>query len=345
MTDSTKKTPSTTRRRFVQGTTAAAATSTFFIGRSAKADEPEHIIKIATVAPPGTPWAKQLKKLKKYIKTESEGRIKVKTYLGGALGGEIQTAESTKRGTIQIFGGTASALASLVPELDVLELPYLFKSEKSADNILDNVIREDVERLLWDRGFKLLFYSENGYRSIGSNFEINSIADLANRKMRSQESDVHLNSWRAMGASPVPITVTEVLSSLQTGVVDGFDNTPLFAFAASWYQAITHFTLTKHIYQPGIIVASRKFWETLPADLQTIVAGDPAKLAKKGRRGVRAIGGMLESNFEGAGVKLVRLSDSDRKQFSANAPEVWAKFAKGASAEGKALLDKIKKNA
>ena len=344
MTEKKKPTPAT-RRSFVKGTTAAAATSTFFIGRSAKADDPEHVAKIATVAPPGTPWAKQLRRLKKEWQKKSEGRLKVKTYLGGAKGGEKQTVEETKRGALQIFGGTASALASLVPELDVLELAYLFPTEKKADKILDTVIREDLDSLLWDRGFKLLFFSENGYRSIGSKFPVSGPGDLAGRKMRSQESDVHLNMWRkVMGASPVPITVTEVHSSLQTNLVDGFDNTPLFAFAASWYQAITHFTLTKHIYQPGIVVASRKFWESLPTDLQTIVMGDPADLAKKGRRGVRAIGPMLVSNFEQAGVNLTRLSDSDLKEFSKNAPKVWDAFRKSTTSTGKKLLDKIKKN-
>ncbi|MCH9687844.1 MAG: TRAP transporter substrate-binding protein [Deltaproteobacteria bacterium] len=340
MTKRTKS--STTRRRFVQGTAAAAA-STFFIGK-ARADEPEFVLKVATVAPAGTPWAKQLQKLKRTIKKESEGRIKVKTYLGGALGDEIATAEATKRGTIQIFGGTAGALAQSIPELAMLELPYLFPNEKAADNILDNVIREDLEQLLMKQGYKLLFFSENGFRSIGSSFPINSPADLANRKMRSQESDVHLNTWRSFGASPVPIAVTEVLSGLQTGVVDGFDNTPLFAFAASWYQAITHFTLTEHIYQPGIIVASRKFWDSLPPDLQTIVQGDPAKLAKAGRRGVRSIKSLLVQNFVDAGISLKKLSSSEKAAFSAKAEEVHAKFRASTTSTGKALLDKIKAN-
>lgn len=332
---------SPTRRRFVQGTAAAAA-STFFIGR-ARAHEPEFVMKIATVAPAGTPWAKQLKKLKKKIKVESEGRIKVKTYLGGALGDEISTAEATKRGTIQCFGGSAGALASAVPEIAVLELPYLFKNEKAADRIIDEVIGEDLERLLDERGYKLWFTTVNGYRSIGSNFEVNEPADLAKKKMRSQESDVHLDTWRhVMGASPVPISVTEVLSSLQTGVVDGFDNTPLFSFAASWHQAISHFTLTKHIYQPGIIVLSKKFWDALPPDLQTIVLGDPAKLAKKGRRAVRALAPMLLQNFTDSGIQLNELSDAKRAVFAARADQVHANFRKNASDEGKALLDKIK---
>jgi tripartite ATP-independent transporter DctP family solute receptor len=331
---------STTRRTFVQGTAAAAA-STFFIGR-ARAEEPEFVMKVATVAPVGTPWATQLKKVKTAIKEQSGGRIKVKTYLGGALGDEIATAEATKRGTIQCFGGTFGALASAVPELDVLELPYLFPSEKKADEILDDVIRQDLEALLWERGYKLLFYSENGYRSIGSTFEVKSPGDLKGRKMRAQQSDVHLNTWKAFGASPVPIAVIDVLPGLQTGVVDGFDNTPLFAFAASWHQAISHYTLTKHIYQAGVVVLSRKFWESLPADLQTVVLGDPADMAKKGRRGVRAIGPMLEQNFVDAGIVLNKLSDADRSAFAAKAEEVHDKFRSSTTAQGKALLDKIK---
>ncbi|MCX4247314.1 TRAP transporter substrate-binding protein [Paraliomyxa miuraensis] len=331
---------SSTRRRFVQGSAAAAA-STFFIGR-ARAADPEFVMKVATVAPPGTPWATELQRLKSAIKTQSEGRIKVKTYLGGALGGEIETAEATKRGTIQVFGGTAGALSALVPEIEMLELPFLFPNEKAADKILDTVIREDLDALLWERGFKLMFYSENGYRSIGSTFPVSSPADLRGKKMRSQQSDVHLDTWKSMGASPVPITVTEVLSSLQTGVVEGFDNTPLFAFAASWHQAISHFTLTRHIYQPGIVLCSRKFWEELPPDLQTIVMGDPADLAKKGRRGVRAIAPMLEQNFVNAGITLSKLSDGERSAFASKAEEVHTKFRNGTTAQGKAILDKIK---
>lgn len=331
---------SSSRRRFVQGTSAAAA-STFFIGR-AKAEEPEFIMKIATVAPPGTPWATQLRQVKKTIQDKSEGRIKVKTYLGGALGDEISTAEATKRGTIQCYGGSPAALGSAVPELNCIELPFLFKNEKTADNILDNVIREDLDNLLTDRGFKLSFFSENGYRSMGSTFPIETPADLSGKKMRSQESEVHLNTWRAFGASPVPMAVTEVLSGLQTGVVDGFDNTPLFAFAASWYQAISHWTETRHIYQPGIVVLSKKFYDSLPADLQEIVKGDIAKLSKKGRRGVRSIGPMLLDNFTNAGIPVSTLTDSQRAAFQGTAEGVWDKFRASTTDAGKALVDKIK---
>lgn len=330
------------RRRFVGGA-AAAATAPFFIGRSARADD-EITMKIATVAPAGTPWATQLNKLKKDIKEQSGGRIKVKAYLGGALGDEIAAAEATARGTVQCFGGSIGALAAAgVPELECIELPYLFPNASAADKVLDEVIREDLDKLLWERGFKLAFYSENGFRSIGSSFPIATLADLKGRKMRSQEAQSHLDTWKAFGALPVPIAVTEVLSSLQTGVVDGFDNTPLFAFAASWYQGITHFTLTEHIYQPGVVVYSRKFWESLPADLQAVILGDPAKLAQQGRRGVRAIAPQLVENFKLAGITVTELSAADKAGFAAAAAIAHASFVKRTSATGNALLEKIQR--
>ncbi len=330
---------SSSRRSFVAGSAAAAA-STFFIGR-AKADEAEFTMKIATVAPAGTPWAEQLTKLKKHIKEVTGGRIRVKAYLGGGLGDENSTAEATKRGTIQCFGGSIGALASAVPELECIELPYLFPNEKAADNVLDTVIREDIDALLWERGYKLFFCTENGYRSIGSTFEISEVKHLKGKKMRSQEAKVHLETWTALGASPLPLAVTEVLPSLQTGAVDGFDNTPLFAFAAGWYQGIKYFTLTKHIYQPGIVVFSRKFWESLPADLQTIVMDDPLKLSKQGRRGVRAMEGQLIENFRTAGVTVNELSATSKVTFASTAAEAYAKFVKRANPAGAALLKKI----
>ncbi len=326
------------RRSFVAGSAGV-----FLVPRFAKA-EAEFTMKVASVAPAGTPWAKHLRALKKRIQNDSGGRIKVKAYLGGALGDEIATAEATKRGAIQVFGGTAAALASAVPELAVVELPFLFDRVAQADHVLDHVIRQDLEKLLWDRGYKLAFYSENGWRSIGTNFgPVHGPKDLAGKKMRSMESDVHLATWRALGASPVPIPVTEVLSALQTGVVDGFDNTPLFTFAASWYQGINNFTLTRHSYQPGLVVISRKWWEKLPADLQQVVLGDPAAESKKGRRGVRAIRKMLVQNFTNAGIAVYEPTAAERAAMRQATRKVHDEFARKTGSAGKRLLDKIRK--
>ena len=299
-----KKPLETNRRNFMVGT--AAAVSTFFIGRSrAHAGDAEITLKFATVAPPDTPWSKHVDRFKKWVKEDTGGKVRVKAYLGGALGDENSTASRCRKGAIAGWAGTFEALASIVPELAVFGLPYLFPDEKKADDILDNVIKAEVIKALDKAGFVLLFFSENGYRSIGTNFGfVKSTADLKGKKMRSQQGDVHTNTWRALGASPQPIAVTEAMTALQTGVVDGFDNTPLFTFAASWYQAITHFTLTEHSYQPAVAVMCKSVWETLPADVQASLVGDMQAESAWGRKKVRAIKSDLIANFSAAGINV-----------------------------------------
>jgi TRAP-type C4-dicarboxylate transport system substrate-binding protein len=334
---------SPTRRRFVQGATASAAIAPFLVGQAHAADA-EFVVKLASVAPPGTPWEKLVRKFEKLIEEGSEGRIAVKKYLGGGLGDEISTAEACKRGKIQCWGGSMGALASAVPELECLELPYLFPSSKKAYEVLKK-IRTQLSDLLWDRGYKFAVYSQNGFRSIGSTFEINEVKDLKGHKMRSLQNKVHLDTWKAFGASPVAMAITEVLSSLQTGVVDGYDNTELFSFAAALYMATTHWTLTRHCYQPAAVVYSRKWWETLPTELQEALAVDGEEMTKMEERGFRSINAMtpqLVQNFRDAGIAVKELDDSERKKWKAASSKVHGSFEKRTTDAGRALFKAVK---
>ena len=207
-------------------TLVSALASALVAAETKSADAQEsYEMKIATVAPEGTPWEKQLRKIRRYIGDKTGGRVRVKMFMGGSLGGEKALVRRTAQGGIQCFGGSTAALASLVPELNVVEAPYLFNNAAQADRALDHAevlgkVREAVEA----RGFKFGFWAENGFRSwFTKDRAIRTPADLNGLRMRSQEAHVHLAAYRAFGANPVPIDVTNVLTSLQTNVVDGFD--------------------------------------------------------------------------------------------------------------------------
>lgn len=313
--------------------------------RAQDKSEKTFVLKLATVAPDNTPWAEQVNAWKARVEKESKGRVKVKAFLGGTLGDENSTADETRRGGISIWGGSTGALGSIIPELQVLELPYLFRTPEEADYILDEVLYEDLRKLLEQRGFVLAFWAENGYRSFGSKFgHVKTPADLKGRKMRSQPSSVHLETYRALSASPVPIGVTEVLSSLQTGVVDGYDNTPLFAFAASWYQGAKYYTVSDHIYQPGAVLISKKVWDTMPADLHEVLLGDPKAMAREGRKDVRMLAPLLLENFVAAGIDLYRLTEAEKAALAKATLPVHQRFLQ--SSEGrkaKPLYDKAMK--
>jgi TRAP-type transport system periplasmic protein len=140
----------------------------------------------------------------------------------------------------------------------------------------------------------------------------------------------------------VPIDVTNVLTSLQTGVVDGFDNTPLFTFATSWYQAAKHLTLAQHAYQPGIIVYSKKWFDGLPADIQKELTEVPQELVQEGRDAVRRMDPILIRNLERYGITVHKPSASELAAFKAKSKNVADKVASKIGRDGQALLRQIK---
>jgi tripartite ATP-independent transporter DctP family solute receptor len=331
---------SSSRRRVLAGAAAAVATVAL-PRRRARADV--FTLKLASVAPDGTPWAEQLAAYKQKVEAESKGRIKIKPFLGGSLGDENQTVGECRRGAIAMWGGTTGALATSVPEISVLELPYLFRDAAQADHVLDEVLGEELRKRLIARGFVPLFWSENGFRSFGTKWApVKAPGDLKGHKMRSQESLVHLETYRAMGALPQPIAVTEVLPALQTGVVDGFDQTPLYTFAASWHLGIKHFTLSEHIYQPGLVLASKKEFDKLPADLQKVLTADVARITTDGRTAVREMAPLLLQNFTSAKIPVHRPSAAEREAFARATASVHETYAK-AVPTARPLLAAIKK--
>lgn len=274
-------------------------------------------VKFASVAPKGTPWAQTLEDIKKRVKKESKGDILVKTYLGGQLGGELESIQKIRRGNIQGGGITCAALASVVKELDVLELPYLFESYEQADYVLDNYLYEYFKKLFAQKDLILVSWAENGWRNIGHKSKlIKNPNDLKGEKMRSQESKVHLAFWKTLQAAPQAIAVPEVLPALQTGVVQGFDNTPLFTLAAEWHTAIKFFSITKHIYQPGAVVYGKKLWDKASEKQKKILLGNANGLAPEARMGVRALGDELVSVLKSQGIEVYELSKKERKLFA-----------------------------
>ncbi|MFO0601172.1 MAG: TRAP transporter substrate-binding protein [Myxococcaceae bacterium] len=295
-------------------------------------------VKVGSVAPEGTPWAEWIDSIKARIEKDTAGKAKLKIFLGGKLGGEKEMVEETKNGNLQMFGGSTGSLAQYVPELNVLELPYIFTSDAEADFVLDK-LRDQVGKLLEAKGFVMVMWAENGWHGYGVKGKcVENVADMKGLKMRSQESYVHLETYKAFGASPVEMAVPEVLGALQTGTVDGYSNTPLFSFATSWYQGITHYTYTRHIYQPALMVISKKFFDAQSDDVKKalLVRSDE----RAGIDGVRALSQPLLDNFTAAGKTVCKLTPEQTKAYADKVKPVWDVFAKK-SPGNKAILDVV----
>jgi TRAP-type C4-dicarboxylate transport system substrate-binding protein len=320
------------RRTFLAG--AAAASVAGLAGLKPAAADDAFELKIATVAPDKTPWADLLKTYKKNVEAAAKGRLKVRVFLGGTMGDENETVRMTARGQLSGVGASTGAVASLVEELAAIEIPFQFKSGNEADYVLDKYLLEDMDTRFRAKGLVLGFWSENGFRHFGASFPIKGPADLRGKKMRSQESYVHIEMWKALEASAQAIPTTEVTTALKTGSVNGFDQALLYMVAGAWHTSIKYLTLSAHIYQPAVIAFNKPWFDTLPADLQKIVLDEGRAITRQGREAIRKMNPKLVKIIEKAGVTVTPLDDVGRQAFIAKTAGVAAKVkAKGVSSK------------
>lgn len=302
----------------------------------------EYTLNFGTVAPDNTPWSRQLNAIKERIERESAGRIKVKVFLSGIMGGEVEMVRDIVEGGRLQGGGFSTAAVATganVPALQLPELPFLFRSDAEADKILDEVLFDPMAKQLRRRKLLLAMWSVNGWRSFFTkNSPATSVENLRAHKMRVQEADVHKAMYEAMGVQAVSIPTPEVLDALTRGTVDGFDNTSLFAQAAGWFEPTKYYTLTKHIYQPAAIVYGSEWFDGLPADLQKVVLGDRLAEQELGRRLVRELEGELLNNFKEMGIEVIEPTAAQVQPMVDATRPVHGKFRDTVGAD---LLDQV----
>jgi TRAP-type C4-dicarboxylate transport system substrate-binding protein len=331
-----------TRRHALSFGLIAALAFVFVPLNSAQSGSAEFTINFGSAAPEGTPWADQLKDIQQRIHKESGGRIKVKLFLGGVMGGEVEMIQDIiEGGRLQAGGFSTAAVAegADVPALQLPELPFLFNTDAETDHILDTVLYEPMKAALAEEGLLLQAWVINGWRSFYTKKSpVRSLSDLRAHKMRTQESKVHKAMYRAFGVQAVALPTTEVLDALNRGLVDGFDNTSLFGQASGWFEPTKHYTLSRHIFQPAAIIYSQDFFNSLPADLQKIVIGDRLAEQALGRKMVRDLENELLDNFREFGMTVTEPTAAEMEPFRAAAQQVHTEMR---DEVGGALLDKV----
>ncbi len=320
----------------------AGALFALFDARAGAAPPPPEPIRlsIGTIAPENTPWSEQIVEIKQRIERESGGRLKVALFFGGRRGSEAEMLAELRRGKLQAAAVSNGILTTVVPECGVLEMPFLFRDAAEADHVIDEVVGGELAAKLSEKGIVLNLWAENGWRSIGTRSKpVRRPEDVRGLRVRAQESAISVEFWKALGAAATPIPLNEVLSALQTGVIQGFDQTPVYMTAAGWHTQIQYYTLTEHMYQPACMVLNRRFLESLPEDLQKIVLGDPRAESLKNRARVRAAADELVAELAAQKIEVIRLTEAEREAFRAAVEPLYSTLRETV---GPALLDRVR---
>jgi len=229
-------------------------------------------IRFGHVAPPIHGQHKGALHFKNVVELASGGRIQVSVHPAGQLGGEVALAEAIQMGTLEMGSIGDPPLSNLIPQLALFGLPFFYPDKAAVERVWSGEAGRKVANFFPPKGMIMLSWTGNGFRDFGnSKRPIHTPADLKVLKIRTQESPLYIDSYKALGVNPIPIPWPEVFSSLQQGVIDGIDLPYNGMWMAKTYEAIKYLTLSGWAYSGILVVINKKFYDSLPADLRQIV--------------------------------------------------------------------------
>jgi tripartite ATP-independent transporter DctP family solute receptor len=272
------------------------------------------------------------------VEKRTGGRYRIQTFYSGALGAERESVEGVQLGTLDLTLTSTGPLPNFVPEVAILDIPFLFRDYAHARAVLDGPIGQELLAKFPPKGMIGLAWAENGFRHMtNSKHPVNQPEDLKGLKMRTMENPIHIEAYRQFGILPTPMAFTEVFTALQQGTVDGQENPLSVITSAKLDQVQKYLSLTGHVYSPAIFLMNKPQWDKLSdSDKQAFV--DAAKEGVKVNRArVDEDERRAVADLRGKGMNVVE--NLDKARFQAVLAPVYADFGKRF---GQANIDRIR---
>ena len=259
--------------KFIISALSIAGAALVLAAGSAHAQAPI-VIKFSHVVAVDTPKGKAAEYFKKLAEERTRGRVKIELYPSSSLFKDGEEMEALQLGSVHML---APSLAKFGPlgarEFEVFDLPYIFDDYAELHKVTDGPVGAALFKKLDSKGITGLAYWDNGFKVMSANKPIRMPADYKGLKMRIQSSKVLGDEMRALGALPQQMAFSEVYQGLQTGVVDGTENPPSNFYTQKMQEVQKYLALTNHGYLGYAVIANKKFWDGLPADIRTTLEG------------------------------------------------------------------------
>ncbi len=250
--------------------TIAAACTAFAIATGSAFAQQPIVIKFSHVVANDTPKGKGAEYFKKLAEERTKGKVKVEVYPNSQLYKDGEEMEALQLGSVQMLAPSLAKFGQLgVREYEVFDLPYIFDNYEELHKVTDGPIGKALFQKLESKQITGLAYWDNGFKDMSANKALKTPADVKGLKMRIQSSNVLEAEMRALGAIPQKMAFSEVYQGLQTGVVDGTENPPSNFYTQKMYEVQKFMTMTDHGYLGYAVIANKKFWDGLPADVRT----------------------------------------------------------------------------
>lgn len=283
---------------------------------------PKYLIKIATLAPAGTTWVNELEKTNQTLLKASGGELAFQIYSGGVLGDESDVVRKMRVGQVQAAAFTGMGLGELLPEVRVLELPFLAQTDAQVDRLSEKLF-DHFEQAYRSKGFALLGFVPVGFVYMFSDIPIRSVADMRKPKMWVWEGDPLARAlFTEAGVSGIPLALPDVLTSLQTRLIHAVYGTPMTVIALQWHTKVKFRTDLPITHAMGGLLVSQNMMNRLPEKLRALLTAESRSLCKRLAEAGRKENAEALKVLEKAGVAVAVVPPKEREGFLALAPKV-----------------------
>ncbi len=271
----------------------------------------------------------------------TQGRYKCQQFPASALGGEREQIEAVQIGTQDIVNTSTGPLGNFVPEVKIVDIPFLFRDYDHARKVMDGPIGQDLQKKMEAKGLINLAWTENGFRHMtNSKRAINTPDDAKGLKMRTMENKVHMDGYKTFGILPTPMAFPELFGALQQGTVDGQENPIPVILSSKFSQVQKHLSLTGHVYSPAALILSPVVWNKLSAADKAAFTEAAKKGAAAQRKKVNDDENSGIAQLEKDGMSVVRQVNGDA--FRKAVAPAYANFAKEFGADKIAAIQAVK---
>lgn len=315
-----------TKRTFLSAALAAALALAF--GSAQAADIKERNVKFPIVNAIDHPQGLGAQKFVEVVDKKSGGKIKIKIFPNGTLGGEQQVAAAMQGGTVEISMMSPAQLVGTIKEFVVLDFPFSFANTAQADAVLDGPFGKKLMEYMPAKGWVGLGFMEQGYRSISnSKRPINKLEDIKGLKIRTILNPLYVEMFNTLGANAVPMPFPELYSAMETKTVDGQENPETTVDASKFYEVQKYFSATRHIYNPQMLMVGKKFWDTLSADEQKIFEEATIEARDVQRKAARAMTDKSRKVMTDHGMQLNEIAPTELARMRDAVKPVTDKYA------------------
>lgn len=305
----------------------------------ARAEIKERSFKVAFVQMKEHPQGLSLERFAESVAKRSGGRMKVRSFPGGTLGGDAAVIQSLQGGTIEMTLVATSLLGSQSKEFAMLDLPYLFNDFREADAVLDGPVGKKLNDRLPEKGLIGLSYWDHGFRNMtNSRRPIARLEDFQGLKIRVLQLPLYVDMFTTLGANAVPMPYPELYSAMESKAVDGQENTFSSIETAKFYEVQKFISPTRHVYQPLILLFSKKIWDQLSAEEQKVLLEAAAETQPYNRKLSREADAKALETLRSKGLTVTDFPQSSVAQMRERLKPVVDKYSREA---GEALVKEM----